>query len=511
MLTRQEPFGRTCAILMLPFNRFLMEARRWQKSAIIFSSLLMTAGCKTLGDIDTEPDPLVQPPDTFPASLQHDMNFGMVFSPDERNWWESFGDDQLSKLISQSLASNFTTVEFANRVLAARAVARQEGAALLPSLDGFATGEVRSFNENSITDSLNRNNMDFFGNVGGIVSWEPDLFGRLRSREEAALADVEASLDDWKAVRLMVAADVADSYYGAVEQLQLLELLNSQIERDRTLLELVELRFANGDATGLDLLRQRAQLAEAEALVPGARAELRRRENTLDALLGQAADGVNLVDATFPTLNDNYTVGVPSQLLVRRPDLRAAQNRLIAADFRIAEAVADRFPRFNLTGSLVYNDAPDASGFASSLLAGVTAPLWDWGRRAEVVQERRMEYNALLADYANTFVNAISEVDSLLFAEMRQREQVDILTSRIDNLDRAVVEARNRYVNGVGNYTDVLIALDDLQETQRDLIAARGALVRLRVSVFRAIGGGIDEPEDPVEQNAQLASMENRS
>ncbi|MEN1705536.1 MAG: TolC family protein [Planctomycetota bacterium] len=464
--------------------------------ACLASSTLIAC---SVHEVDTNPLPGIDAPDEYASTIEVDTSSGHATEPSRGAWWHEFDDPDLSRTITESLASNLTAGEFAARVFAARAIARQAGAERLPALDGTGSLGWSSLDEDGIGDAIDR--VEFAGDVGFVVSWEADVFGRLRSREQAAAFDAEAARDDFGAVLLSVSADVAAAYYAAVEQRLLLELLRDQIDRDVTLLGLIELRFAQGDATGLDILRQRAQLADARALVPGARAALRQAENALDALDGVAADGEDRVSAVFPSLPRVPAAGVPADLLANRPDLRAAQRRLVAVDFEIAEAIADRLPRFNIIGSLAYADAPSGSGFAASAAAGVVAPLIDWGRRQAVVDERQAEYQSLLAAYASLYVNAIAEVDTLLYAEQRTREEVAVLSERVDLLDRAVVEARNRYVNGIGDYTDVLIALDDLQETQRDLLSAEGSLVQQRIEVYRASGGVIGKGTDVTEEH----------
>ncbi|MEO1718383.1 MAG: TolC family protein [Planctomycetota bacterium] len=466
---------------------------------------LCLAGC-IVHDVDRMPTAATESPNRFASELQPTP------SGDEREvgvWWDELGDDSLSGLIDEALTSNLTAADFAARVLAARSIARQAGAERLPALDATGSAGFRSANEDGVGEAIE--GLDFAGDIGVVVSWEADVFGRLRSREQAAVLDAVAARDDLDAVLLAVSADIAREYYRATEQRLLLELLQQQIDRDDTLLELIELRFAQGDANGLDLLRQRAQLAEAQALIPPARAALRTAENALDALTGTPADGVDRVSAVFPSIPDIPAAGVPADLLVNRPDIRAAQRRLVAIDFRIGEAIADRLPRFNIVGSLAYADTPEGAGFAASVLAGVFAPLLDWGRREAVVDERRAEYASLLAGYTSLYVDAIAEVDTLLYGEQRTREQVEVLTKRVDLLDRAVVEARNRYVNGIGDYTDVLVALDDLQETQRELLAAEALLVQQRIEVYRAVGGSIGTDVIPVDDLILEREQEARS
>ncbi|MEM6315378.1 MAG: TolC family protein [Planctomycetota bacterium] len=453
---------------------------------LLLTLSMFLAGC-SVHEVTTDP----APPTTLPSAYPTD-----TAAAGEGAWWQEFGDARLDTLVAEALTQNLSARDFAARLLAARARARQAGAVRMPLVDGVGSAGWNIGGDGGLDgDALD--NADFATGAGVAVSWELDVFGRLRSAQRAAIADVGAAAQDLDAIRLAIAADVATAYFRAAEQRLLLELLDEQLDRDRTLLELIELRFAQGNATSADLLRQRAQVSDVEALVPPALAELRLAENTLDALLGRAADGEQVAGGSLPTFPTVAAVGVPSDLLTRRPDLRAAQARLLAADNRIGVAIADRLPRFTLVGSLGYADDAGGSGVAGSLLGDVLAPLIDLGLREAVVVERRAEYASLLAAYGDAFVRAVAEVDSLLHAERRQRERVDALAERVDALESAVTEIRERYAGGQGDYLDVLTALEDLQDTQRELLAERRGLVQLRIDVHRAAGGTLRATPTP--------------
>jgi NodT family efflux transporter outer membrane factor (OMF) lipoprotein len=446
---------------------------------------LVLAGC-SVHEVETVPRPVVSAPETYPAG-------GGPLN--EVAWWRDFNDPGLDRLIARALRENLTAYEFAARVLQAREVAVQAGAERRPLVDGFASAGLDTSGNGGLDDDT-WGDAEYSTRIGVLATWEIDLFGRLKNRQRAAVADAVAAAEDLAAVRLAVAADVAAAYYRAAEQRLLLTLLEQQASRDQTLLELIELRFAQGVTTSADLLRQRAQVADVRSLVPSARSELRRAENTLDVLLGRTADGRERVASDLPAIPETAAVGVPTDLLRRRPDLRARQLQLLAADYRVGVAVAERLPRLTLVGSLGYADDGSGSGFAGSIVAELVAPLIDWGRREAVVNERRAEYAALLAAYGQSFIEAVAEVDSLLFAERQQRERVRLLAVRNGALESAVAESRGRYAAGQGDYLDVLTALDDLQETQRELLAARRELVQFRIDLHRAVGGGLgDAPE----------------
>lgn len=448
---------------------------------------LFFTGCSTLHDVQENPQPSIVATN-FPS-------IGEAAPRDpQMAWWSHFENPELDQVIETALQENLTVSSFASRVLAAQAVARQAGADLRPQLEAsgnFGLGAGGS----ELGEAFDNTGRQL--NAGLVAAWEIDLFGRLRSRRNAALQDVDAARVDLDAVRLSISALTATAYYQAVEQRQLLELLEAQVESDRVFLDLTELRFRQGVTDRVDLVRQQALLAETLSLVPPARSLQREAENRLDVLMGKVADARDRVTADFPPLKAMPIVGVPGDLLLHRPDLRALQLRLEGLDFSTAEAIADRLPRLQLTAGVTYSDGPSPSAAASSLLAGIFGPILDGGRRAAVVEERRAEYDVALAEFTETFLIAISEVENLLFRSVQQEERLLRLADRARLLGDALAQSRVRYANGLIYFLEVLTALEDLQETERDVISARREQVQLRIDLRRAIGGSMDPILNP--------------
>lgn len=410
--------------------------------------------------------------------------------PSQAPWWTDLHDPFLASLIEEALSGNLDVAEALARVDAARALARAEGAPLRPV--GELVGERTT---SSFGDDVSDLDDDWLRTREASlrVTWELDLFGRLRARRDAALEDAAAALDDLHAVRLVLSADVADAYLAALEQRLTVRLLDEQIRLDSTLLELTELRFAQGGASAVDVLQQRGQLAATRSLMPAARAEQRLAENRIDVLLGGPPDGVDRVTGDgFPPLAALPAVGMPGDLLVRRPDLRARMRRLVGQDHRVAEAVADRLPRIVLGGALGYRDDDVDAGLLFSLAGSLVQPLFDGGERVALADEARAEYEALAAAFASSFLAAVEEVDGALYREERQREEVLLLRERAEVLEENVREARIRYANGLTDYLPVLVAVEDVHATQRQLLTSERELLGRRVTLHRALGGSLE-------------------
>ncbi len=443
---------------------------------IVGCSLLLT-GCQP-HTINPSPEPLRKGGAAYSIPSP-------TATPLENNWWASFQDAKLDALIDKALNDSFDIMWGLARLDQADALTRQARAARLPQVD-LNADLLREW-----SDGETRNRLDW---VGGALAWEVDVFNRLGAAAQARESERAARVEDLEAIRLSLSAEVTDAYFDAVEQRNQLALLENQIDVDRDLLELIELRFEAGLTASVDVLQQSSVLAETESLVPPTEALLRVSENRLDVLLGQAPDAVDRVDDNdrFVDLDDLPFIGVPSDLLLNRPDLRALKNELIAADAEIGQAIADRLPRITLEGSLFYGDGSTFTGPAGVLLGSIVQPLLDWGARKAEVERNRAVYVERLSLFSRAYLQAIEDVENALYQERKQREFIDRLERRRGFLERTVAETRDRYTNGLTDFLPVLDALKELQRIERIIVRQERALLGFRIQLHRALGGRVD-------------------
>jgi NodT family efflux transporter outer membrane factor (OMF) lipoprotein len=416
----------------------------------------------------------------------------------ESRWWETFNDKILDALIEDALYQNLTLKQFTARIERAIAANTQASSFLYPELNIKASGEEEW------TDS-NRSDNSF--SAGAVISWEVDLWKRLSSSEKAAAYEVIASQDELEAAAIILTAQVAETYYEIVEQSLQLKLLEKQMEAGETLLELIELRFGYGEASVVDVFQQRQQLASTLSQVPVVQSDLRTLKNSLYTLLGRAPSNspLELAD-NFPQLPELPHTGVPADLLRNRPDLRRIYNRLMAADYRIAEAVADRFPKIDLTAGAAFRDRIATEGLLLSLLIEAAAPVIDWDRRESEVDKREAIFMEELARYSNSYLTAIEEVENALWQEKYQHDLLKALRSQISIARSNLTESGHRYQQGLTDYLPVLAALQSLQRLERDILTAQRRLVSFRILLYRALGGSRLTGAD----NALLTSSERK-
>ena len=452
------------------------NSRAHQWIVLVFIANLLLAGCQS-HNINLSPEPVQKGGARYsiPSSTS---------TPVDLNWWGSFKDAKLDALIDSALNDSFDIMRGLARLDQADALTRQARAARLPVID-LEASTLRDW-----VDDGPRNRLD---RVGGALAWEVDVFNRLGAAALARQRERDARFEDLETIKLSLSAEVTAAYFDAVEQRRQLALLAQQIDADRDLLELTELRFEAGLTASVDVLQQSSVLAETESLVPPTEALLRVAENRLDVLIGQAPDAVDRVDDDdrFVAIGELPFTGVPSDLLLNRPDLKAFKNELIAADAEIGQAIAERLPRITLDGSLFYGDGSEFTGPAGILVGSLVQPLLDWGARKAEVERRRALYVERLAAFSQAYLQAIEDVENTLFQERKQREFIDRLERRRRFLVRTVAETRDRYTNGLTDFLPVLDAIKELQRIERIIVRQERALLGFRIQLHRALGGRV--------------------
>jgi len=427
-----------------------------------------------------------RPPVAVPAA------FSAAGAAGAERWWEDFHDPALSRLVTTALGDNLDIRRAWARLRQAALVARQAGAPLWPEITAEGSGSrTRSVVEGPMGKDMvvrmNSFKMDL------AAAYELDLWGRVLSQKRAAGLDARASREDLEAAAITVAATVGELWYSLVEQRAQRALLAEQIKVNQTLLGLVELRFAQGAASALDVYQQRQHVAATRGQVPGVESRLQVLRHQLAVLLGRppGAD-VAPARAELPRLPPLPATGLPADLLQRRPDVRAALLRLVATDHRVAAAVADRLPSVRLTGLAGFSSDETSTLLDRptwTIAGGLLGPVFDAGRRAAEVSRVKAQADELLAAYGQTILTAFREVEDALVQERRQREFLASVERQVKLATATLREARQRYIKGLSDYLPVLNAVEALHRVQRTRVAARRQLISFRIRLYRALGG----------------------
>jgi NodT family efflux transporter outer membrane factor (OMF) lipoprotein len=468
-----------------PDNHFGTNCRRLCLSLIL---LLLAACTPTIN----RPAPDVQPQGGFSATGQE---------PLPEQWWLTFADPTLNRLIEQAMAGNLTLQGAWDRLDRARAVARQAGADLMPKLDGSAGFSSTSTRVDSLRDSSQR------FDLGLAASYEIDLWGRVGSTQEAAELDARASAEDLQTAALTLSAQVATTWFQWLEQQGQLRILEEQLRTNQQTLELISLQFRTGQVGIADVLQQRQVVENRRGELALANGRGQVLQNQLAILVGLPPDrGPVLSVLTFGDLPPLPATGLQSSLLARRPDVRSAWLRLLAADQRVAAAAADRLPRLSLTGRANTSGEQIEQLFddwLASLAANLMVPLIDGGRRQAEVERSQAVAAEALHDYGQTVLAALTEIEDALALEQHQQEYLASIDRQLVLATQATGRIRDRYLNGAEDYQRVLISLLSEQQLQRTQITAHRQLFENRVNLCRALAGGWEMSRNPNQPTVQ--------
>ena len=417
-------------------------------------------------------------------------------------WWRGFGDPVLDRLVDQALTDSLTLEAAAARLDQAAAGLRAAQAARRPLLNGQASAtEQRASIADQVGQGVSRSPgyqraADVY-NLGLAASWEIDLFGRLAAASRAARADLAAAKANVAGARLTVAAEVASAYLDARELQARLAVAKARVGTLAELDRLVRLRVARGVAARLEGDQTAANLAGARAAIPALEAGLEAQYNRIDVLLGRVpgAARIDLGEGAIPAAPAVAAEGGPAALLFRRPDLAAAERAVAAADARVAQALAERWPRLNLAAAIGVLSAGTSNLFTESAMqtsvSGTLAgPVLDFGRnRANVARARAVTREAV-ANYRQAVLQAAAEAENGFATLARRREQAQALADSAAALDRARVASRTAYQAGAVSLIEALDAERRLQAAQDNLATAQADAARAAVSTYRALGGG---------------------
>ena len=404
-------------------------------------------------------------------------------------WWTEFEDPALDRLVVEALRDSLELQQLTARIEQASALLRQSGAQLFPTVTGSAGYDSTwtDLDDSSATDR------EESASVGALLSWELDVWGRLRSARRAAEREVDVARYDWMGGRLMLSASVAETYFEILEQREQLRLLREQMRVNQTLLELTQLRFGQGLSSIVDVLQQREQLASTQARLPEIEAREGQLQQILNVLLGRAPEApVPVREGGLAHPPPVPPSGLPSDLLSNRPDLQAARAEVVALDHRVGEAIADRLPRVVIGGSVSAVGEAGLGGLVGNTFASAFGPLFDAGERRAVVDWRRAQLTEALAAFSNEYLVAVREVETALLVGRKQAERVELQVAQLQIAQRLLNETRNRYNQGLTDYLPVLAAVSTEQTLQRELVTSRRQSLSYRVALHRALGGTME-------------------
>lgn len=425
---------------------------------------------------------------------------------DLQQWWLSFDDPELNSLVDRAVSTNDDVAIALARLHQARASLAAIGAAELPSAD-FSTGLGRGSGTNStkgrvgapLNAGTDTGKVDEITEVAGFdAGWETDFWGQLRREAEAARANVAAAENDRKYVLVSVIADTARAYSELRALQTRLKITQANVAALQRTVDLTRLRRQRQLGNELDIVLAERQLSAALARVAPLAASIRVAERRIAILLGESPDALyEELDqpAKLPIAPATFDVGVPMEVIRRRPDVGRVERQLAAATARVGVAAGDLFPQLALTAGVGIQGeglgrAPNQIDTLWSVGPAFRMPLLDFGRLDSLVQLQDFRAEEAAANYRKTVLVAVQEVEDALGNYQAERNRLEQLTVAVASSERAVNLATQRFDLGLADFLNVLDAQRQLYDLQDQLAASQQAMMINLVAVFKALGGG---------------------
>ena len=471
------------------------------KSTRLFPAALIAAvlaGCMTVG-----PDykrPQVDTPEQWPGATAAD-----TISP---MWWKVYGDPVLDQMIDEALVHNLDLRRAIARVDEARAALGITRADQYPGVTAKAAASRNRISQETlitVPPGVDPKYNDYQATLN--ASYEIDFWGKYRRATEAARAELLGSQFNREAVRLALVSDVAKGYFRLRALDAQVAITQRTVSTRQASTALQRLRFDAGVASEFELRQVEAEAARAESLLPSIEQQLAAQETALAVLLGRSPRAIvgqpvergSAMDAL--TAPPSVPSGLPSEILERRPDLRLAEQTLVAANARIGQAKAAYYPSISLTGffgaeSATLSGLFDAQARFWQVAGSAAQTVFDAGRTRSQVGAAEARQQQALAQYQSAIQNAFKDALDALVAQRKAREVAEAEQKRIDALQSSMKLAQLRYDNGISSLLDVLDTERSLLDAQLNRVEAQRAQLAATADLFKALGGGWDGSPD---------------
>ncbi len=423
---------------------------------------------------------------------------------DYRNWWRAFNDPVLDGLIDKAYRQNLSLKTAAVRVLEARAQLGIAIGELYPQTQQ-ASGSLQynHISEHSAVAAPGQQLGYNQSHVGVNATWELDFWGKFRRAIESADASWHATVADYDNALVSLTGDVATAYVTIRTLEKRLEIAHENVDTQKESLEIAQARLKYGTVAQLDVEQARTALNDTLATIPSFEIQLRQQKDALSVLLGMPPNELTDLlgsDSGIPVSPSRVVIGIPADLLRRRPDIRSAEYRAAAQSAQIGVAKAELYPAFSLTGTFDFlstdvgkSTLGDMFGWESrSIQAG---PSFQWnilnyGQITNNVRVQDARLQELLMGYQSAVLTAQQEVEDNLVAFLKFQERADFLGRSTEAAKKALDLAILQYQQGIKDFTTVLVAQQELLREQDNLATAMGNISSSLVGVYRALGGG---------------------
>lgn len=468
-------------------------------AAVLLAAVgLSVSGCKVGPDYAR---PETAAPAAFSAQTEPTTTSSVApAAPIDLMWWTTLNDPTLTSLIDRSLAANHDLRRAAERIVEARAARGIAAAAGLPTVDAGADYSRNRDSENTRGGSFGGTDSAGYDrySVGLDAGWEIDVFGGIARSVEAAEGDIQALEENRRDVQVMLVAEVARNYIDVRGFQQRIIATQRNIQTQADTLGLSDSRFKAGLTSELDVAQAKAQLETTRATLPPLEESMRAAIHRLGVLVGREPGAVieELVSAgPIPAAPAQVPIGLPSELVARRPDIRRAERELAAQTARIGVATSDLFPKFSLTGSFGLASAqlgtlPDGDSRFWSIGPALRWPIFQGGRIKSNIQVQESRARQALIGYEQTVLVAFEDVENSLVSFSRAQMRRASLSEAVVANQRAVELSNQLYRAGLADFQRVLTSQLALSVSEEQLVASDQAAVQALIRLYKALGGG---------------------
>lgn len=416
---------------------------------------------------------------------------------DLSRWWTLFNDPALNRLVERAVASNHDLRIATGRVKEARGQLGVVIGQIFPEVDAVGSVARARQSPNGLQFPIN----DLYTSrykAGFEASWEIDLFGAVQRGYEAASADYESWVENHRNVLIILLGDVARNYVGLRGNQLLVGVLRQNVASARDTESITKARLAAGVATALDVSRSEALRASAESAIPQVEAAIKQTIHRLSVLTGVSPEALTSElepTAPIPAAPAQVIVGLPSELLLRRPDVRQAERRLASSTALVGVATADLYPRISLTGAFGLDSLSSADFLkwqsrAWALGPSIRWPIFAGGRIKAQIAVQDAQAEQALAAYEKSVLLALEDVENALVAYLREGDRRRSLEEAVAANRRSVDLAEDLYKKGLTSFIDVLDAQRALYLTETDLARSQADVTLDLVALYKALGGG---------------------
>ncbi|MEM8727703.1 MAG: efflux transporter outer membrane subunit [Chlamydiota bacterium] len=414
-----------------------------------------------------------------------------------KEWWTTFDDPFLNALIDEAISQNLALKIAVEKIRQVRAEYRIEAAELYPKIDLNTEQQRMRIDRNLFDSELLDSPVQNVYKIGFDASWEIDIFGKKRRAKEGAYYAYEAEINETRAVYITLLGEIAATYIEIRGLQQKIALAKRHSHMQKKLLEIATKRFVAGLDSELSPQGVAVNLEESQALLPSLETDYRQRLHHLAVLLGKTPESLDQdfeEPGMIPVSDTPIPIGLPSDLLRRRPDIRKVERLLAAATATVGEAIADLFPRFSLLGfvGLESNDSNRwlrAASRSWSIGPNIGWPVIHFGRIRATIGARTAKQKQALLKYEQTILTSIEDVENRLAAYYKQQKRLHRYEKQVEAARRGFVLTRDRYRSGLTDFSTLLQADSELVLTENHLIDSRQLLSINRVALYKSLGG----------------------